>query len=273
MEDGIFAELLNEDTIPNESNEADAETVTENDATDTTPSRDANTGSVEVPAEMEASEDSEKLNTDNDESFPMVHIRYNHEDKHLSISEAATLSQKAMAYEPTMDTIRELAALRSMSVKDFVASVAAAQESADLNRLISECGGNEESAKRLLAVEREKAKAAVQKMLDDEKADYEADIAEARNRIGEQYEELRNACPEIKEVKDIPQAVIKMAGEKHMPLLDAYLRYQHTNRVNAQSVAEQQAAAKAASSGSLKSDADNGDDALVAAMMKGVGVI
>lgn len=273
MENTNFAETSNEDTMPKDDISVD--TVTEADIgdKDTIPGDDTATETKEASTELDT-EDAlyadDELNKAANVCEPTVHIRYNHKDRQLSISEAATLSQKALAYESTMETMRELAASRSMSVKDFVASVAAAQKNADLNRLMNECGGNEKTAKRLLEVEHEKIKTAVKKMLEEEKTEFETDIAKARENIGAQFDELRNNCPEIKDVKDIPQAVFKMAGEKQMTLFDAYLRYQHTNRMNSETAARQQAAAKAASAGSMKSELTSSEDRLFAALKSGL---
>lgn len=265
MED-INTTELSEDTIPAETDAESAEVET--DSGDTTPGTDESTATDTQTAEGSDTTDGEDSAGEVNE--PLVPIRYNHEDRYLTMAEAATLSQKGLAYEETVSTVRELAASRGKSVKDYIASLVEAQESADLDRLKRECGGNEEAAKRLLAAEKEKRAGAVQKMIDDESAETEADIQAEREKIAAQYEELRETCPEIKNVKDIPQSVLKTAAEKKISLLDAYLRYQHTNAANTAKAKETAAASAAASAGTMKSDANSGTDPLIAAMKSGM---
>lgn len=272
MEDINIAELFSEDTTPSEDSTVDSTDIPTEEQEDTTPN-EADTGNdtdtSPTADETEAPNADESVSGTTTES-PMLHIRYNHEDKHLSLDEAASFAQKGMAYESTMEALRSLAAASNQTVKDFVQNMAAAQEKSLFMRLTEECNGNEEAARRLMSVENDKIKSAVQKMMENEKAEHESDIAEARNRIGEQYEELISACTEIKEVKDIPQPVIKMAYDKKITLLDAYLRYQHKNTTAAKLAAEKAAEAAKATAGTMKSEKADGDDSISAALMKGL---
>lgn len=265
MEDISMTEL-SEDAIPAETNAKSAEV--EADGGDTTPGTEESTPTETQTAEEANTTDSEDSAGEVNE--PLVAIRYNHEDRYLTMAEAATLSQKGLAYEGTVAAVRELAASRGKSVKDYISGLMEAQKSADLERLKRECGGNEEAAKRLLAAEEGKHAGAVKKMIDDESAETEADIKAEREKIAAQYEELRELCPEIKNVKDIPQSVLKTAAEKKISLLDAYLRYQHTNAANTAKAKETAAASAAASAGSMRSGACSGTDPLVAAMRSGM---
>lgn len=255
-----IAEPIEQDTIP-EVDEADAAEV-ETEQQDTTPSDEVSTDAAETDDTAESAPAEAQQ--------PLVHIRYNHEDRQLSMAEAATLSQKGLAYEDTMSTIRSLAAAEGKSIKEFVTGLATARESRELARLKSECGGNEDAARRLFEVQNEKIAESVKKMLDDETAANAAELKDAQNQIVAQYEELREICHEVKTVKDIPQSVLKTAAEKKISLLDAYLRYQHTNAAKAAKAKETAANSAAASAGPMKSDANSGTDPLIEAMKSGM---
>ena len=58
----------------------------------------------------------------------------------------------------------------------------------------------------------------------------------------------------IAEFKDVPKSVLSLASKKHISLYDAYLRYERAETAKAKVVADKQAEASKASSGSLNSE-------------------
>lgn len=274
--DTIDMAAILEDTTPTDADTTTAPDDTTAGGEDTTPNTEAAESDDAQTAEpnevIDETTDDGSIDADTggaDE--PTLLIRFNHEDRHLTMAEAATLSQKGLAYEDTVSAVRQLAASRGQTVKEFLAKLSEAQEAADLDRLKRDCGGNEEAARRLLNVEKEKVAGAVQKMLDDEKAESEADIQAERERIVTQFNELQEMFPdEIKAVKDIPKKVIQIASEKKISLTDAYLRFKHQNATRAAQNAAQAKKAATASAGTMKTEQDNGADSSISAMMRGI---
>ena len=274
--DTIDMAAILEDTTPTGADTNTALEDTTADGEGTTPNTEAIESDDAPTAESDdvIDETTDDGSTDADTGGadePMLLIRFNHEDRHLTMQEAATLSQKGLAYEDTVSAVRRLAASRGQTVKEFLSKLSEAQEAADLDRLKRDCGGNEEAARRLLSAEKEKVAGAVQKMLDDEKAESEADIQAERERIAAQFEELQDMFPdEIKAVKDIPKKVIQIASEKKISLTDAYLRFKHQNATRAAQNAAQAKKAATASAGTMKTETDNGAESSISAMMRGI---
>ena len=92
--------------------------------------------------------------------------------------------------------------------------------------LTEKCGGNEEIAEHILSLENEK-------------------------KAGDGFDELTSAFPEIKSKKNLPREVLDNAELKGTLLLDEYLRYQLSQKRNAQTVARKQREGEKSSTGSL----------------------
>lgn len=100
----------------------------------------------------------------------------------------------------------------------------------------------------------------------------EGDIPTVSNeeRLAEEFGRLREECPDVTAFDAVPESVIRTALEEGIPLLDAYLRYEHRERVRVKAAAEAARKAGAASAGAQRSELQPTPDPAVAAMLEGV---
>ncbi len=89
-------------------------------------------------------------------------------------------------------------------------------------------------------------------------------------RLAEEYEALKAFVPQVGDFSQLPDEVVRTAGEQGISLLDAYLRHEHKQTVR---IAEEQAAAEAAaarSAGAMASDGGQTASPVEAAMLRGI---
>ncbi len=75
------------------------------------------------------------------------------------------------------------------------------------------------------------------------------------HRLADEFFLLREEFPALQNPENIPDAVLDMAVEKAIPLLDAYLRFQHEEAKRARREEERRREAAARSTGSLSQGA------------------
>jgi len=157
-----------------------------------------------------------------------VPIKFNKEIKHLSLEDAASLAQKGMKLDAISD---ELSRLRKIaggkSISEFLSALERQQSEKRKEELLSECGGNEELAERLMRLETNENTA-------------ESDLAE-----------LQQFFPAVKTVEDLPRAVVERAEALGSNLLNEYLRYREGERIKRRESERFAKAAAAASVGAL----------------------
>lgn len=240
---------------------ADAETTSE--AADTQSTEPATEGGEGTTPPPEAAEEATPIT---------VPVRYRHESRALTLDEASAWSQKGMCYEPIYEDLRHLAVTMGKSVPEFVETLKAANEHSLYERLLEEAGGNEDVAKRLLELEKQKFNAAYDA---SKNADLDAEKSETtalQERLAADFEELRAEYPEVTEFKQLPQAVVKLAIDRKIPLMDAYARHLRAENRRISAAAQSAATAATASTGSqANTSGEPIADAAEAAFLRGLG--
>ena len=89
-------------------------------------------------------------------------------------------------------------------------------------------------------------------------------------RLAEEFCRLREECPDVTAFDAVPETVVKTALDEGISLLDAYLRYEHRERVRVQQAADAARKAGAASAGAQRSELTPVPDPAVEAMLSGV---
>ena len=138
------------------------------------------------------------------------------------------------------------------------------------DRLLERCGGNEEIAKELLEVEKNKHKTAYDSLINEEKKAEETSAQELTQRLASEFEELKEEFPALTEFEKVPKAVVRDAAQKGISLLDAYLRYSHHEQKAAEKVRAAQESAAKNSTGSQTQGTGDTTSPAVSAMLKGV---
>ncbi len=143
--------------------------------------------------------------TPEDTSEIKVPIKFNKEIKNLNLDEASALAQKGMKFDLISDNyerIKNLAKTDGVSVTDYLCTLERLQRERREDSLTEECGGNKDIAKHIIELEN-----SIEKQDDNGLA------------------ELLEKIPEIKDINQLPTAVIEASKTKGTRLLDEFLRY------------------------------------------------
>ena len=103
-----------------------------------------------------------------------------------------------------------------------------------------------------------------------EKAAEQESREAATKRLAEEFMELQKEFPEIKDFQGIPDSVLHQSIGKKISLLDAYLRYQRSEQKKRDQAEASAKAAKESSTGSMQSQAEGAENAIISAALKGV---
>ena len=158
-----------------------------------------------------------------------IPIKFNKETKNLTLEEATTLAQKGLKFESIekeYNLLKQLASRENKSIPNYIAELERRYNEEKKQSLTEKCGGNQEIAEHILALEKEK-------------------------KATDGFDELSTAFPEIKSKENLPQEVLNNAELKGTLLLDEYLRYLLSQKRNAQTVARKQREGEKSSTGSL----------------------
>ena len=164
-----------------------------------------------------------------------IPIKFNKETKNLTLEEATTLAQKGLKFESIekeYNLLKQLASRENKSIPNYIAELERRYNEEKKQSLTEKCGGNQEIAEHILALEKEK-------------------------KASDGFEELSTAFPEIKSKENLPQEVLNNAELKGTLLLDEYLRYLLSQKRNAQTVARKQREGEKSSTGSLTNHRDS----------------
>lgn len=137
-----------------------------------------------------------------------ISVKFNKEIKNLTAAEAATLAQKGMKFQMIEDDflkLKSIAGKHNKSVPEYISDLERQESEQRREELLSECGGNEALADRVLQLENDKAP-------DDG------------------LSELREFFPTVKSLDDLPRAVVESARLKGENLLNSYLKYRLIKR-------------------------------------------
>ena len=235
-----------------------ADTAAEGQPEDTTPTD---------PATAEDAHPTEEPPAEEAPSEPFT-VRFRHRDVELTREDATAYAQKGLLYtelQPTIDTLRRLAAGAGKSVAELVASIAEANEKAMKERFLREAHGDTSVAERLMQVERTRLQAAYDSSIAAEKEAEETATRTLNERLATEFCELQAEFPNLKEFKDIPQAVVNEAINKNKSLVDVYLRYHFKEQ---KKIAANNASRQAAAAASVGSKAANPPTETVSPVME-----
>lgn len=189
---------------------------------------------------------------------PFLSIRYNKQDRGLTQEEAVTLAQKGCKWDgfmPHYNRIKMMADDCGKSVPEFIEMLESSRESVEVRRLTKELGeGKEELAKELVRNRRAERQKNFKDLETVEREEAEAERTKQQETIAAQLKELKAEVPSIKSVDDVPNAVLQLAETKNIGLLDAWLRYQHSENRRIERAAQKQQEAAKASTGSVASE-------------------
>ena len=89
-------------------------------------------------------------------------------------------------------------------------------------------------------------------------------------RLAEEDEALKAIVPQVGEFAQLPESVIRVAGEQGISLLDAYLRYEHGENVRIAAEREAAEAAAAQSAGTMASGGGQTASPVETALLQGI---
>lgn len=201
-----------------------------------------------------------------DERF--LETKFFKESKWLSKKEAKNFAEIGMRYEEVCESLERAAALKGMSVEDFVSSFETEQDEAYRRELAERFGDDEETINIMMEhyqnSKQGKIDAAKNKRLQDE-ATAEQNI---NTRLANEFIELQKEFPELSEFADLPESVRRAAAEGK-DLVHAYLLHQHRENKKIAAAKASEAKAAASSAGSMATSGDNVDKT-ASALMKGL---
>lgn len=260
-----------EETAPQVETE---QTTTE---VDTNASAEPTTASAEGEGDTETTseeiEPTEQGGTDGADSAPFLVVRFNHEDRELSMAEAQSLAQKGLQSEPIFADLRFLAAQEGCkSVKEFVVSLKEAAQNTKLENIRSQLvdDADESIVNAILNAEMQKFKDAAGVIEADERKAFLSETENEHARLADEFITLQKEFPEFKEFKDVSKAVLQMAQKEKISLLDAQLRFQHAENKKIKQAEQSAAVASESSAGSMQSETSDTSTAAIDAMLKGV---
>lgn len=135
----------------------------------------------------------------------LIPIKFNKQERKLTLSEAATLAQKGLkfdAIEGDYKLLKDLALKEGKSVPQYLGDLTALKLETRRKELCEKCGGDEALVEHILSLEGK---------------------ADKYSLSG--FEELNAAFPEIKSCDELPPEVLEKATMSGRAVLDEYLRY------------------------------------------------
>lgn len=245
------AAMTEQDTTPAQSTATDADSNSDSEQ-----GVEAQTGETADPA-----------------SAPFLTVRYNHESKGLTEAEAVTLAQKAMQAEPLMSDLRYLAAEDGATsvaayVKGLVEQANDHRRTSIQERLAD--SGDTDLLETILKAETDKLRAQAGAIEQAEVGALQAEQTNENARIANEFLALKAEFPNLNELKDVPLAVLQLAAEQGITLLDAHLRYNHAENKKINEAKQSAAVAEAASAGSAASVDADASSPEIEAMKQGV---
>ena len=203
----------------------------------------------------------EKAQTEEESEPPSISLSVGGEEKTYTPEEAAPLVENGLkwqAFQESYDKLEYLAETIGKDVPALVDAMMRSSEEAAVEKLKEQCGGNEEVAKKLYAYQKqerlsklgEKKAASLRSKEEMTKAQRD----KLQDTLAQGYIELAKEIPDkFPSFKDVPRPVVDMAVKKGISLLDAYLRFEHSENQKRESAKAKQAAAAGSSAGTMES--------------------
>lgn len=174
---------------------------------------------------------------------PTVSVKFNKEIKTLTAEEAATLAQKGLKFQMIENDflkLKDLAAKQNLSVPKYLSELEKQGAKARKEQILSEYEGSEALADRIVELE--------------------------GGNKDDGLDELREYFPTVKDLSDLPRAVVESARLRGENLLNAYLKYRLVKKRRAADERLFEKEAANASVGSLKSAAGYDGDEFIKAL-------
>lgn len=211
-------------------------------------SKDFNCDTPESQEENKISETEETIPQISDKGIK-IPIKFNKEERELSLEEATTLAQKGLKYDmitPEFERLRALALKNGKSVGEFLSMVESGLKKERRDEILSKCGGDEELTDNFISMEEK--------------------LAENDG----QFEELKEFFPEISGYDELPEEVTARSREKGSRIVDEYLRYLHSLKMQKKASEEKEKAVKKHTLGSLKTEDTGAVDPVRNMFLKGL---
>lgn len=169
-------------------------------------------------------------------------VKYNHEEKEITLEEARELAQKGLNYDKTVERlksletapelqfVKELAEENGMTIPEYLQAVKAQKEQQKLDELVQQ-NIPEELAKEILETKK------FRQQMEAEKKAKEAD-----EKLAKEYEDFQSQFKGVK-LEDIPPEVWKINAQG-IPLKYAYLEHEANNLKNQVQILKQNQANK-----------------------------
>lgn len=199
---------------------------------------------TEALPEAQSSDSCPAENHIDEEKQTTIPVKFNKETKNLTAEEAATLAQKGLKFQMIEDDflrLKTLAASKKMSVPEYISDLEKIGAEQRKEQILSEYKESDALATRIVELEN-------------------------REKEDEGLEELRKYFPTVKNLSDLPRAVVESARLRGENLLNSYLKYRLISKRKADDERLFEHDAKKASVGSLKGGTDTADDDFIKAL-------
>lgn len=234
MENENNTNVTNQDVVDN-STATDVST----DTTEATPTAEGGTQSVGIP------------------------IRYNHQDRVLTLEEATAYSQKGLKYDslaPMLDDLSMLSAMRGIDSHELIKSLIKIDEDNKREEIMERANGDEEIAEILMNKYRDeisgKFKRISEAQADADKAEEAAKKETIESKIVDEFDSVRQEFPEFDTVDKLPKEVLeKVKGGES--LFNAVLQHKHNVNKIAVAAKNKAIANSKASTGSVSGGEDD----------------
>lgn len=193
-----------------------------------------------------------------EETAPALEVKFNKKKISLSREEAVTYAQKGMKYDQIhgdLQKLRDHAARNGKSLSEFVKGL----EEAEIDVIRQQCretaDGNEEYEQLLFDKALKERDIKLQEYNDDVAAKEKAEQESLEQRIADGVIAINKLNPEIKDVSQVSENVLRMAEEEGISIREAYLLQEFNNRKAVEAAENAEKSAKEKSSGSLNDTA------------------
>ena len=230
------------------------EEVTEEVTTQTTEQPEDNTADEQGTEDGEGT--SEEGSTTEDEFS--LQVKYNKQTQNLSKDDAVRYAQMGLKYEsmqPTLKKLQFLAVSDNTTLEKFVDSIVDGVEQSKLQRFERKANGDKEILEALIQEDKRKGGKAYEEWQEAERKALEKEEQDEIKTLATEFGECLKQLPQLngKKFEDVPEAVLQLREKHNISLLDAYLRYEHGNRVASQKAIDKQRENAETSTGSVVS--------------------
>ena len=256
--------VVSEETIPAE------EIAAENEAVNSELSNTDSQSTAENEAQQAEGKGKNGAEVNTEAEEPIITVRYNHQDRGLTMAEAVTLAQKGLKMDSMADMLNDisyLAAIQDKTPAELIKSYIEAGENIKRQELIDRYGEDNEVIEVLMEKfknENQQKFSAVKETIKQKEEAAEQDL---NQRIADEFQNMKADFTELTDYASLPLDV-KRAAVNGTPLKYAYLEYKYAQekQVAAARQSAEQAAKKSA--GSMVSA--EGENSTTDALLRGL---